>query len=119
MQHNDVQQQPGLVVLWITRDPEAAKHMALMYAKNSRIKGWWDQVRLVVWGPSAKLLAEDAELQAEVEDCRAAGVVVQACKACADRYGVSDALTGLGVDVRFMGDPMTKYLQTGWKVLSV
>jgi Uncharacterized protein conserved in archaea len=109
----------GLVVLWISGDREAAMHMALMYAKNSRLKGWWDQVRLMVWGPSAKLLSEDAELQAEVAECMAAGVQVEACKACADRYGVGPALEALDIDVRYVGVPMTNYLKDGWKVLSV
>lgn len=110
---------PGLVVLWITGDPEAATHMALMYAKNSRLKEWWDQVRLVVWGPSAKLLADNPDIQAEVEDCMAAGVHVEACRACADRYDATKALESLGVDVIYMGEPMTRYLKSGWKVLSV
>jgi hypothetical protein len=109
----------GLVVVWITGDREAALNMALMYAKNSRLKGWWDRVRLVVWGPSARLLAEDAELQAEVEDCQAAGVELLACKACADRYDVAPALTALGAQVIFMGEPLTQYLKQGWKVLTV
>ena len=110
---------PGLAVVWVTRDREAALNMVLMYTKNSRLKGWWDRVRLVVWGPSAKLLSEDAELQAEIEDCKAAGVELLACKACADRYGVADALTALGMDVIYMGAPLTEYLKGGWKVLTV
>ena len=110
---------PGLVVLWISRDPEAARNMALMYAKNSRLKGWWETVHLIVWGPSAQLLAEDAALQEEVADCMAAGVTVLACRACADRYGVAEALEALGITVQYTGEPMTAYLKGGWKVLSV
>lgn len=109
----------GLVVLWTSGDREVALNMALMYAKNSRLNGWWGQVRLVVWGPSAKLLAADAGLQAELAQCREAGVVVQACKACADRYHVGPALEELGAEVLYMGEPMTAYLKNGWKVLSV
>lgn len=109
----------GLVLLWVTRDREAAKHMVFMYGKNSLLKGWWDKVRLVAWGPSAQLLAVDRELQAELEELLAAGVEIQACKACADRYGVSDELAALGVNVIFMGAPLTEYLKTGWKVLTI
>jgi hypothetical protein len=112
-------EQPGLAVIWVTRDREAALNMALMYAKNSRLKGWWDKVRLVVWGPSVKLLTEDEELQAEVEECQVAGVELLACKACADRYGASSALEALGVEVIYMGEPLTRYLKQGWKVLTV
>jgi len=110
---------PGLAVIWISADREAALNMALMYAKNSRLKGWWDTVHLVVWGPSAKLLSHDPELQAEVEACKAAGVELLACKACADRYGVSETLAGLGLEVIYMGEPLTGYLKDGWKVLTI
>lgn len=110
---------PGLVVLWISRDPDAARLMALMYAGNARRKGWWDQVRLLVWGPSAQLLAGDAGLQEEVAACQAAGVVVEACRACAERYGVVEALEALGITVRYTGEALTDYLKDGWKVISV
>ncbi len=110
---------PGLVVLWVSRDPEAATHMAFMYAKNSKVKGWWQDVRLVVWGPSAQLLSEDKNLQAEVAKMKEAGVELYACKACSDRYGVSEKLEELGCQVIFMGQPLTKYLKEGWSVLSI
>ena len=111
--------EPGLVVLWVTRDREAALNMALMYAKNSRLKGWWERVHLLVWGPSADALAGDAELQAEVAACLEAGVEVLACRACAERYGVAERLEGLGVTVLYTGSVLTDYLKTGWKVVSV
>ena len=111
--------EPGLVVLWVTGDREAALNMALMYAKNARLKGWWERVHLLVWGPSAKALSGDAELQAEVAACLAAGVEGLACRACAERYGVSAALEGLGLTVRYTGEPLTRYLKDGWKVVSV
>ncbi|WP_428565768.1 MAG: DsrE family protein [Solidesulfovibrio sp. DCME] len=110
---------PGLVVLWVSRDPEAARNMALMYAQNSRLKGWWERVHLLVWGPSADVLAGDPALQEEVADCQAAGVEVFACRACAERYGVAEALAGLGITVLYTGEAMTRYLKDGWKVLSV
>lgn len=35
------------------------------------------------------------------------GVVVETCKACSDSYGVSEALTALGIDVKYMGISLT------------
>jgi hypothetical protein len=53
-----------LVVLWTSGDREVALKMVFMYAFNSRRFKWgWKNVTLVVWGPSAKLLSEDKELQ--------------------------------------------------------
>ncbi len=108
----------SLVVIWSSADREVAKKMVFMYSKNSRLKGWWGRVRLVVWGPSAKLLTTDQELQEELEDLRAAGVELLACKACTDLYGVTDQLESLGIDVIYMGAHLTEMLKTGWTCLT-
>jgi hypothetical protein len=108
----------SLVVIWSSGDREVAKKMVFMYTKNSRLKGWWGRVRLVVWGPSSLLLTQEPELQEELEDLKAAGVELLACKACADLYGVTDKLTALGIDVIYMGAPLTEMLKTGWTCLT-
>ena len=108
----------SLVVIWVSGDREVAKKMVFMYAKNSKLKNWWGRVRLVVWGPSAHLLSVDRELQEELEDLKAVGVELQACKACADLYGVTEKLKSLGIEVIYMGVPLTEMLKTGWTCLS-
>ena len=108
-----------LVVIWTSQDKEVAQKMVFMYTKNSKLRDWWGQVRLIIWGPSAKLLATDRELQEELEELKQAGVELQACKACADQYGVSEKLAELGAEVIFMGLPLTNYLKGDWVVLSV
>ena len=108
-----------MVVIWSSGDREVAKKMVFMYTKNSKLKGWWGRVRLVVWGPSSLLLSKDLELQEELEDLKAAGVELQACKACADLYGVTDKLKSLGIEVIYMGAPLTEMLKTGWTCLTL
>jgi hypothetical protein len=108
-----------LVVLWTSQDKEVAQKMVFMYTKNSKLRDWWGQVRLIIWGPSAKLMATDVELQEELEELKLAGVELQACKACADQYGVSEKLADLGVEVIYMGLPLTNYLKGDWAVLSI
>jgi hypothetical protein len=76
-------------------------------------------VRLIVWGPSAKLLCEDKELQEHVGRMKDHGVELLACKACAEMYGVSEKLTELGVSVIYMGEPLTEMLKDGWATLSL
>lgn len=109
----------SLAVVWVSRDKEAALNMAFMYAKNSKLRKWWSNVSLIIWGPSGPLLVGDAELQKELQAMKEAGVELLACKACSDRYGVSDALIGLGVDVKYMGEPLTQILKAGTAVLTV
>lgn len=117
------QQRPAeaakLLVLWTSGDREVALKVAFMYAKNAKQQYWWDVVRLVVWGPSAKLLADDEELQLYVKAMQEIGVELFACKACADRYGVSEFLSGMGIEVIFMGEPLTTILKNeAWKVIT-
>ena len=108
-----------LCVVWVNADPDVARNMAFMYAENALKKDWWDVVRFMIWGPSAKLLAEDDSLQKDFDALREAGVHLMACKECADRYGVAGTLEGLGVEVIYVGKPMTDMLQSDWKVLTV
>ncbi len=100
-----------LVTLWSSGDREVATKMAFMYTLNAKRKGWWKEVTLIVWGPSAKLLTEDGELQDRIQEMREAGIGLLACKACSDSYGVSESLERLGIEVKYMGEPLTQMLK--------
>ena len=108
-----------LAVLWTSGDPEVAEKMGFMYTYNAKKQGWFDEVVLIIWGPSAKLLSEDKMLQDYVKKIQEAGVVVEACTACANMYGVADDLKEMGIDVKGMGIPLSNYLKEGWQTLSL
>jgi hypothetical protein len=117
--HQEDKAKPSrLMVLWTSGDREVALKMVYLYTFNAKKRGWWDQIHFIVWGPSSKLLASDPELQAEIKKMIDVGVEVLACKACADLYGVSDKLTALGIEVKYMGVPMTDMLKQGWTSLT-
>ncbi len=107
-----------LAVLWTSGDAEVAHKVCFMYTHYAKKQKWFDDVTLIVWGPSSKLLAGDKELQAKVKAMIADGVKVQACKACADMYGVSDTLSNIGIEVKYMGQPLTRMLKADWEVLT-
>jgi hypothetical protein len=107
-----------LVIIWTSGDREVALKMVFMYTLNSRLNGWWDDVTLIVWGPSATLLAQDYELQEYLLKIKEQGVKLQACKKCTDMYGVSDRLEKMGVDVIYMGTPLTSYIKEGYKIIT-
>ena len=107
-----------LVVLWSSGDPDVAEKACLMYASAAKKYKWFNEVILVVWGPSEKLLAENTMLKEMVAGMQKDGVIVQACVACANMYGVTNALKVCEVDVKGMGGPLTNYLKRGYKVIS-
>jgi hypothetical protein len=107
-----------LAVIWTSGDPEVAHRVCFMYTHAAKTAGWFDEVILVVWGPSARLLAGDKDLQKKIKQMGTDGVIIQACVACADSYGVSQNLRDLGIEVKGMGKPLTDMLKSHWKVIT-
>lgn len=97
----------NLTALWTSGDPEVAQKMGLMYTHAAKRNQWFDGVRLIVWGPSQKLVIADKDIREKVLQMIADGVQVQACIACANMYGLTDQLRELGIEVKGMGIEMT------------
>jgi hypothetical protein len=100
-----------LMVVWTSADPEVADKVCLMYTHAAKKYGWFAEVRLVVWGPSQRLLVDDPEIQAKVKEMQEDGVVVEACVACATKLGLVDQIRDLGYEVKGMGVPLTGALK--------
>ena len=107
-----------MAILWTTAEREVALKTIFMYAKNAKKSGWWDEVQLIIWGPSSKALSVDIELQDGIKELKNAGILLTACKACSDSYGVSNVLEGLGIEVKYMGKPLTDILKSDWTLLT-
>ncbi len=108
-----------LLVMWTSGDAETARHMVFMYTLNAKLKGWWDEVTLLIWGASSKLMLEDDYLQAELVKMQKAGVNIIACKACAEKMGVAGKLEELGIKVFYTGQFLTDWLQSDKKLITV
>ena len=107
-----------LAVLWTSGDRDVAEKSCLMYTHAAKRNGWFDEVVLIVWGSSSRLLAEDKALQEKVLAMKKDGVILEACIACAEMLEVADELEDLGIDVKGMGVPLTNYLKEGYHVLT-
>tara|TARA_B100000683_G_C12484264_1_gene552485 strand:+ start:941 stop:1303 length:363 start_codon:yes stop_codon:yes gene_type:complete len=108
----------SIFIIWSSSDPEVAHNLALMYGHNAMSQNWWKRVRFIIWGPSAKLTAEDIDIQIKIKEMMASGVDVWACRACSENYDVSDELESLGINVLFVGKPVTEMLKSGWRQLT-
>jgi len=105
-------------IVWSSGDRDVALKLVYMYAYNAKKRGWMDRVMLLVWGPSAKLLSVDEELQGRLDELEEVGVELVACKACADLYGVADKLTELGIEVKYAGKMLADMQKDGWHMLT-
>lgn len=117
-QSDSIKKEDKLVILWTSDDPYLAERMVLMYAHAAKTQQWFNEVTLIVWGPSAKMVSENLKIQEKLKFMQNDGVEIQACIACADAYGVLDELKNLGFEVKGMGKPLTEYLKNDAKVLT-
>ncbi|MEM1424674.1 MAG: DsrE family protein [Planctomycetota bacterium] len=100
-----------LFMLWTSGDPDVAHRMALMYSHAAKRFGWYDDVTLIVWGPSQRLLCADKDLKAKINEMQDDGVKVEACIACAQTYGLVDDLKQLGLPVIGQGGPLSNAMK--------
>ncbi|MBT8343411.1 MAG: DsrE family protein [Sulfurovum sp.] len=107
-----------LLIVWSTAEIEVAKKMVLLYSSVMLPRGYWDQAHLMIWGPSAKLLGENKELQAMVATIKETGVELSCCVVCSDEYGVTGKLASLGIDMIHTGEILTDALKKDWKVIT-
>jgi hypothetical protein len=111
-------QSSKLAVVWTSGDADVAYKVCFMYTNAAKTSKWFDEVTLIVWGPSSRILAGDEKLQEEIKKMMDNGVDVKACVACANMYGVADKLRQLGIEVKGMGKPLSEMLKSDWKVLT-
>ncbi len=108
-----------LYILWTNADLHTSQYMVMMYARNSMLHSWWDTVTVIVWGATAKLIAENEMIQAQYRIAAQAGVKFSACVACAEQLGVADALRTLGIEVIPWGVPLTEILKGNKRLLTI
>ena len=108
-----------LNILWTTDNKDTIFNMLAIYAVNSKTQNWWQEVNLIIWGASAKLVGNDTQVQSEVVEMINKGIQIEACKDCCDNFGVTDKLTKLGINVRYMGKPLTDYIKSGETILTI
>jgi hypothetical protein len=107
-----------LHLLWTTGEKEVAMKVIFPYLINAKANGWWDEINLIIWGPSAKLASEDKQIQSELQDIMDSDISVEACQACTDAYKVTEKLISMNITVRYMGGPFTEYLNSPDKIIT-
>ncbi len=110
-----------LNILWTSDNAMTAEMMILMYAKNSVLydNNWWDEITIIIWGPSAKLVAENEKIQKLIKRCMEAGVKFTACKSCAEKLGVVKELEDLEIEVKYWGVGLTDIIKNKENLITI
>jgi len=101
-----------LLIVWSSGEIEVASKLVLLYGSVMLERKYWDEATIMIWGPSAVILAGDKKLQEQMRVVRDSGVKFNACVVCTDDYGVSDTLKELGVELIHTGEMLTEALQS-------
>jgi hypothetical protein len=108
-----------LFILWTNADVITSDKMVMMYATNSMLHNWWDEVTVIIWGATAQLVAENAMLQDKIKIAQHVGVNFSACKGCADQLGVSEKLAELNIEVIYWGEGLTRVLKEHERMITI
>jgi hypothetical protein len=108
-----------LFILWTNADIITSDKMVMMYATNSMLEHWWDEITVIIWGATAQLVSENAMLQEKIKIAQHVGVNFSACKACADQLGVSEKLVELNVEVIYWGERLTELIKENENLITI
>lgn len=109
----------SLNILWTNADPLTSHNMVMMYATNAITHQWWEAVTVIIWGATAKYVAEDADIQEKLRMAQHVGVKFSACISCAENLGVTDKLVDLGIEVLAWGGPLTELIKSDAALITV
>lgn len=107
-----------LNILWTTDNKDTIENMLVMYTINAMKSGWWDQINIVIWGASSKIVGEDLEVQKMVRKMLDNKITIEACKACANKYKLTETIQELGVNVKYM-TAFTGYIKGEDKLITI
>lgn len=108
-----------LHILWTDDNPLTAEHMVLMYGPVTKQHGFWEEVTIIIWGATSKLVAENTHVQNLIKDAQAKGVKFSACQACAEKLGTMQRLLDLDIEVLHWGKPLTELIKNKENLLTV
>ncbi len=85
----------------------------LMYARNAMSFGWMEDVKVIFFGPSQRLLVENEQVKKAAKEM-ADQEKPFVCKFISDQDGTSEKIQGLGLKVEYVGPVISDFIQDGY-----
>ncbi len=106
----------NLAVISVSSNLEVFESMMASIASTSKTSNW-NQILLIFWGPSTKLLISDEMVRSKMEALKSQGVFVKVCKSSAEEFNVIEEIIWSHLDLIDTRDPVKEYQEKGWAVL--
>lgn len=93
----------------------------MMYAVNAKKNKWIENVELIFFGPSEKMIASSesgSQVTAFLKQAIDLGITPVACKAVSDRNEITPKLAGLGLEVEYVGAKISSLINNDFQVLT-
>ncbi|OEF99069.1 hypothetical protein BHF71_02485 [Vulcanibacillus modesticaldus] len=101
------------VVIIISTGEKEKALTGMMYAANALKNKWLDDVKVVFFGPSEKLISQDQELQ-ELSSKILKYQTPVACKFISDNEEISNDLEKLGYRIDYVGALISDFIKEGY-----
>ncbi|RLF60823.1 MAG: hypothetical protein DRN37_02030 [Thermoplasmata archaeon] len=101
------------VLVIIATGEEEKALTGVMYAYKTMSEGWLDEVQVMFFGPSERLLVQNGEIAKMAKELCAVQQPI-ACKFISDRDGISEQIEGLGVKVEYVGTVIADFIKQGY-----
>ena len=111
----------NVVVIIQNSDPDAI-YFGLLYAARATKNQWMDNVKVIFWGPAEKTISslppdsEQIQLLKELQAMGGKSGSVWACKACADKFGITQKMLDLGFEVFHTGEAVSYLMKLGYHI---
>ncbi len=102
-----------VLVIISTGNAEKAK-TGVMWTMRSMQEGWIEEIKLIFFGAgSEKLLLENEEIKDMLKQIMTVEKPI-ACKAIADKEGISEDIEKIGLKVVYVGKVIADYIKDGY-----
>ena len=101
----------NITILWTSGDRNVFVESVKPYCENCFTNNVHEKLALMAWGPSVCLLAEDEDLQKELETLIKKGLDVKASHRLTEKYGCTERLEEMGAEIVNINDLLSEFLK--------
>lgn len=108
-----------LNILWTNDSVLTAEHMLFMYATYAKQNNLWGEINIIIWGATAKLVAENKKIQELIKQAQSVGVKFCACRSCAENFNAVEIIQNMDIELLYMANPMTDIIKNRENLITI